>query len=153
MTKNKENNNSIPRRRFGRTEIQIPVLSLGGMRFQQSWKDLDPKEIQNQQQAILQKTIHYACENGMHHIETARHYGTSELQIGWALGQIDDPRRILQTIPLSMLHIIDNKLTEPSKTINNLFEFFLAIISKNKYEINNTGNSLNERYSTSAIFV
>jgi len=97
VTKNKENNNSIPRRRFGRTEIQIPVLSLGGMRFQQSWKDLDPKEIQNQQQAILQKTIHYACENGMHHIETARHYGTSELQIGWALGQIDDPRRILQT--------------------------------------------------------
>ncbi len=64
-------NNSIPRRRFGRTEIQIPVLSLGGMRFQQSWKDLDPKEINNQQQEILQKTISYAAQKGMHHIETA----------------------------------------------------------------------------------
>jgi len=89
--------NSIPKRRFGRTEIQIPVLSLGGMRFQQSWKDLDPKEIENQQQDILQKTIKYASQKGMHHIETARHYGTSERQIGWAFGQIDDPKRILQT--------------------------------------------------------
>ena len=33
----------------------------------------------------------------MHHIETARHYGTSERQIGWAFDQIDDPKRILQT--------------------------------------------------------
>ena len=30
-------------------------------------------------------------------IETARHYGTSERQIGWAFDQIDDPKRILQT--------------------------------------------------------
>jgi len=90
-------NNSIPSRRFGRTEIQLPVLSLGGMRFQQSWKDLDPKEINNQQQDILQQTIQHASQKGMHHIETARHYGTSELQIGWALSQIDDPKRILQT--------------------------------------------------------
>ncbi len=98
MTKNKNSKNHlIPTRRFGRTEIQLPVLSLGGMRFQQSWKDLDPKEINSQQQDILQKTIKYASQKGMHHIETARHYGTSELQIGWALEQIDDPKRILQT--------------------------------------------------------
>ena len=98
MTRSKNfNNNSIPTRRFGRTEIQMPVLSLGGMRFQQSWKDLDPREINNQQQDILQKTIDYASQKGMHHIETARHYGTSERQIGWAFGEIDDPKRILQT--------------------------------------------------------
>jgi len=72
----------------------MPVLSLGGMRFQQSWKDLDPTEINNQQQDILQKTIKHASQKGMHHIETARHYGTSERQIGWAFGQIDDPKRI-----------------------------------------------------------
>ncbi len=75
----------------------MPVLSLGGMRFQQSWKDLDPKEINQKQQDILKKTIHQAAQEGLHHIETARHYGTSELQIGWALEQIDDPKRILQT--------------------------------------------------------
>ncbi len=98
MARIKENkNDSIPTRRFGRTEIQMPVLSLGGMRFQQSWKDLDPKEINNQQQDILQKTIKHASKKGMHHLETARHYGTSERQIGWAFAQIDDPKRILQT--------------------------------------------------------
>ncbi len=75
----------------------MPVLSLGGMRFQQSWKDLDPQEINNQQHDILQKTIQHASQKGLHHIETARHYGTSELQIGWSLPQIDDPKRILQT--------------------------------------------------------
>ena len=91
------NNIEIPRRRFGRTEIQMPILSLGGMRFQQSWKDLDPKEINKQQQNILEKTIKHAVQKGMNHIETARHYGTSERQIGWALGQINDPKRILQT--------------------------------------------------------
>ncbi len=90
-------NFSIPARRFGRTEIQIPVLSLGGMRFQQSWKDLDSREINNQQQDIVRKTIKKAVEKGLHHIETARHYGTSERQIGWALNEIDDPKRILQT--------------------------------------------------------
>ena len=98
MTRNKDfQHNSIPSRRFGRTEIQMPVLSLGGMRFQQSWKDLDPKEINHQQQDILKETINRAAQAGLHHIETARHYGTSELQIGWALGQIEDPERILQT--------------------------------------------------------
>ena len=98
MTRSKAiKDNLIPRRRFGRTELQMPVLSLGGMRFQQSWKDLDPKEINNQQQNILQKTIEYASAKGLHHLETARHYGTSELQIGWALEHIDDPKRILQT--------------------------------------------------------
>ncbi len=29
-------------RRFGRTEIKMPVLSCGGMRYQQSWNDKDP---------------------------------------------------------------------------------------------------------------
>jgi len=75
----------------------MPVLSLGGMRFQQSWKDLEPEEINSKQQDILQKTINHASQIGMHHIETARHYGTSERQIGWAFDKIDDPKRILQT--------------------------------------------------------
>ena len=31
---------ALPTRRFGRTDLEIPLLSLGGMRFQQSWTDL-----------------------------------------------------------------------------------------------------------------
>ena len=87
----------IPSRRFGRTEIQMPILSLGGMRFQQSWKDLPAYEISNENQKNLERIINYSISAGLHHIETARHYGTSELQLGWALKNLPDPKRILQT--------------------------------------------------------
>ncbi|ABX09527.1 aldo/keto reductase [Prochlorococcus marinus] len=88
---------SIPSRRFGRTEIQIPVLSLGGMRFQQSWTDLGIKDIPISNQVNLEKILHEAVNNGLHHLETARHYGTSELQIGLSISNVNDPKRILQT--------------------------------------------------------
>ncbi len=88
---------AIPCRRFGRTGLQIPVLSLGGMRFQQSWSELPLEEIipdgQNQLQRILQK----ALQLGLHHIETARHYGTSEMQLGLALKKVPDSLRLIQT--------------------------------------------------------
>ena len=48
---------SMPCRRFGRTEIQMPILSLGGMRFQQSWKELKPEEITVDRQELLKSTI------------------------------------------------------------------------------------------------
>ena len=37
-------------RRVGRTNLQIPVLSLGGMRFQKSWDQLDFSEISYEEQ-------------------------------------------------------------------------------------------------------
>ena len=87
----------IPCRRFGRTELDMPILSLGGMRFQQSWKDIDPKEITLENQQLVEAILKRAMSCGMHHIETARHYGTSETQLGWALNDISDPKRIVQT--------------------------------------------------------
>ena len=88
---------SIPCRRFGRTEIDMPVLSLGGMRFQESWKDLNDSEIDQENQKKLEATLMKAFSNGLNHLETARHYGTSERQLGWALQKIPNSRRILQT--------------------------------------------------------
>jgi predicted aldo/keto reductase-like oxidoreductase len=87
----------IPRRRFGRTELAMPVLSLGGMRFQQSWTDLAAEAIDPAGQANLRTILERARAAGMHHIETARHYGTSERQLGDLLGELPDPERILQT--------------------------------------------------------
>ena len=84
-------------RRFGRTELPIPVLSLGGMRFQQSWTDLPAGEISSDSQFNLEATLQRATELGLHHVETARHYGSSERQLGWALPTAPDPRRILQS--------------------------------------------------------
>ena len=87
----------LPTRRFGRTELAMPVLSLGGMRFQQSWSDLPDEAIEPESQANLQSTLERAVSLGFHHVETARHYGTSERQLGWALPNSPDEQRILQS--------------------------------------------------------
>ena len=87
----------LPSRRFGRTELAMPVLSLGGMRFQQSWTDLPADRISAESQANLRATLERAVALGFHHVETARHYGSSERQLGWLLPECPDPERILQT--------------------------------------------------------
>jgi predicted aldo/keto reductase-like oxidoreductase len=88
---------TLPTRRFGRTELAMPVLSLGGMRFQQSWSDLQPEQIAADSQDNLRATLRQAMAAGFHHIETARHYGSSERQLGWLLPELPDPRRLLQS--------------------------------------------------------
>jgi hypothetical protein len=75
----------------------MPVLSLGGMRFQQSWSDLPADAITAASQANLRATLEKAVAAGCHHIETARYYGTSERQLGTLLAEVRDPKRILQT--------------------------------------------------------
>ena len=87
----------LPTRRFGRTELAMPVLSLGGMRFQQSWSDLPAEQITGDSQANLRELLTAAVAAGFHHIETARGYGSSERQLGELLPQVPDPQRILQT--------------------------------------------------------
>lgn len=81
----------VPRVAFGETGIQMPIVTLGCMRFQQAW---GPKiqsmnqvgaDCQDNLVAILRKAI---LDYGMVHIETARAYGCSELQIGVALQQL-----------------------------------------------------------------
>ncbi len=88
---------SVPRRRFGRTGLQMPVLSCGGMRYQHAWKDTPPEEVPAENQANLEATIHRSLELGINHIETARGYGTSEMQLGWVLPQLPRERMIVQT--------------------------------------------------------
>ena len=87
----------LPTRRFGRTELAMPVLSLGGMRFQQSWSDLPADDIHEESQVGLEELLRAAVAAGFHHIETARGYGTSERQLGALLPHVPDGERILQT--------------------------------------------------------
>jgi len=84
-------------RRFGRTEIAMPVLSCGGMRYQHKWDDVPPEEIPKANQENLERTIHRAIEHGINHIETARGYGSSEMQLGWVLPKIPREKLIVQT--------------------------------------------------------
>jgi predicted aldo/keto reductase-like oxidoreductase len=84
-------------RRFGRTELPMPVISCGGMRYQHKWQDVQPKEIPPDNQANLEACIHRALELGINHIETARGYGTSEMQLGWVLPKLPREKLIVQT--------------------------------------------------------
>lgn len=84
-------------RRFGRTNLQISVFSCGGMRYQHSWKDVPLAEIPAKNQANLEATIRRALEAGINHIETARGYGTSEIQLGEILPTLPRDGLIVQT--------------------------------------------------------
>ncbi|MCX7885951.1 MAG: aldo/keto reductase [Verrucomicrobiae bacterium] len=84
-------------RRFGRTNLQLPVISCGGMRFQFSWKDEEADKITPENQANLEACVHRALELGIHHIETARLYGTSEVQLGRILPSLPRDKIIVQT--------------------------------------------------------
>ncbi|MEL6470470.1 MAG: aldo/keto reductase [Cyanobacteria bacterium J06623_4] len=84
-------------RRFGRTELQMPVFSCGGMRYQHSWRDVPLEHIPQKNQENLEATIHRAIELGINHIETARGYGTSEIQLGQVLPKFERDRLIVQT--------------------------------------------------------
>lgn len=84
-------------RRFGRTELQMPLFSCGGMRYQYKWQDVPEAQIPEDNQQNLAATIKRALEVGINHIETARGYGTSELQLGKVLATLERDRLIVQT--------------------------------------------------------
>ena len=86
-----------PKKRFGRTEIQMPVLTCGGMRIQQSWnrgsmpqheKILQEGQVDPACQANLVATMRASLAHGINHIETAQAYGCSEIQFGKALREV-----------------------------------------------------------------
>jgi uncharacterized protein len=84
-------------RRFGRTELSMPVFSCGGMRYQYKWQDIPEQEIPSDNQVNLETIIHRSLEVGINHIETARGYGTSEVQLGKILPTLPREKLIVQT--------------------------------------------------------
>ncbi len=84
-------------RRFGRTNLNIPVLSLGGMRFQKSWEQLDFSKISYEEQNKVENILNLANKFGMFHVETAKYYGTSEVQLGMGFKNTDKIPNIIQT--------------------------------------------------------
>ena len=82
-------------RRFGRTNLQLSVFSCGGMRAQQSWSRT--AKVTDASQQNLERTVARALELGINHFETARGYGTSEVQFGAALARHRRDAFVLQT--------------------------------------------------------
>jgi len=75
----------------------MPVISCGGMRYQFKWQDVKPGEIPADNQANLEACIYRALELGINHIETARGYGTSEMQLGRVLPKLPRDKILVQT--------------------------------------------------------
>ena len=84
-------------RRFGRTNLKIPVLSLGGMRFQKSWEQLDFSDISYEEQNKVENILNLASKYGLSHVETAKYYGSSEIQLGMAFKNTKKIPNIIQT--------------------------------------------------------
>jgi predicted aldo/keto reductase-like oxidoreductase len=84
-------------RHFGRTGLSMPVISCGGMRYQHKWQDMPPQDIPRANQENLEACIRRALELGINHIETARGYGTSEMQLGALLPKLPRDKMIVQT--------------------------------------------------------
>ena len=103
-------------RRFGRTELRLPVFSCGGMRYQYKWNDVELRSVPPENQANLEATIRRALDLGIHHIETARGYGTSEMQLGQILPNLPRDQIIVQTkvapqsSPQEFLKIFDRSM-------------------------------------------
>ena len=75
----------------------MPVISCGGMRYQHKWSDVPPADIPRANQENLEACIHRALALGINHIETARGYGTSEMQLGALLPKLPRDKMIVQT--------------------------------------------------------
>ncbi|MFO1492181.1 MAG: aldo/keto reductase [Kiritimatiellia bacterium] len=87
----------VPTRRFGRTGLAMPVYSCGGMRFQHAWDDKPAADIPPDSDRQVEACVRRALDLGIRHIETARGYGTSELQLGRVLPGLPRGEMIVQT--------------------------------------------------------
>lgn len=75
----------------------MPVISCGGMRFQFKWQDVAPAEIPSANQENVEAIVYRALELGITHLETARGYGSSEMQLGGILPRLSRNKIIVQT--------------------------------------------------------
>lgn len=84
-------------RKFGKTGLDMPVVSCGLMRSMFSWKDTPEDAIPMAQQNNLARVVEAAFANGITHLETARGYGSSERQLATILSDYSRDSYILQT--------------------------------------------------------
>jgi len=81
----------VPKVRFGKTELEMPILTIGCMRFQQQWGrsiNCMNQVYSNCQENLVEILRRAILKYGINHIETAYGYGSSQLQLGVALKQM-----------------------------------------------------------------
>ncbi|KAL7553252.1 hypothetical protein ACHAWF_016919 [Thalassiosira exigua] len=86
----------IPKVRFGKTEVRMPIVTCGGMRVQETWipdhipliKPNKAKVVKSKSQSNLKDVVLCCLKLGLNHFETARFYGSSEIQFVTALCEL-----------------------------------------------------------------
>jgi uncharacterized protein len=73
-------------RRFGRTNLQLSVITLGGMRYHDGWS-APPHELSGRMIEQCADMVQRALAAGINHIETAKGYGKSEHCYGRVLNE------------------------------------------------------------------
>lgn len=89
---------TVPKTRFGKTELQMPIITCGGMRLQETWipdtvpllKSNKEKVVKSKSQTNLKGVVLACIKLGLNHFETARMYGSSEIQMATALKELMD---------------------------------------------------------------
>lgn len=84
-------------RRFGKTGIQMPVISAGFMRAMHTWGQISLSQVPAASQQNLERVVQQALALGIIHLETARAYGSCERQLGVVLEKLPRDGFILQT--------------------------------------------------------
>lgn len=87
----------VPKVRYGKTELQMPIVTCGGMRFQHTWMP-DHLPISASKSTVLKsesqnnmvEVVRQCLRVGINHFETARLYGSSEVQLMEALCELMD---------------------------------------------------------------
>ena len=75
----------------------MPLITCGGMRYQHKWDDIPWSEVPEEGQKNIERIVDKAHSLGIRHIETARGYGSSEMQLGPILANYPREDWILQT--------------------------------------------------------
>lgn len=78
-------------RRFGRTGLDLSVITLGGMRYHDGWSN-PPDELSDRMLEQCADMIRRSLAAGVNHIETAKGYGKSEHCYGRVLDELSIPR-------------------------------------------------------------
>jgi len=89
---------TVPKVRFGKTELQMPIITCGGMRLQETWipdnipllKSDKSKVVKSKSQTNFKDVVLTCIKLGLNHFETARFYGSSEIQMATALRELMD---------------------------------------------------------------
>ena len=123
----KNNNPLMNYRRFGKTNRELSVITLGGMRYKHGW-DQPADQVPGDMREQCAKMVTLALDAGINHIETAYGYGKSENCYGLVLN--DDLR-----IPRDRYHLMTKGAPQTASETRKLVEIQLRALKTDHIDL------------------